>query len=93
MILSDKEPSKRKYSHYISSQLNYNYTYLSNIFSNANEVNIRQFIILVKIERVKELLSYGDLTLTAIAFQLHYSSVAHLSSQFKTTTGQSPSAL
>ena len=74
-------------SDYISKKLNYDYTYLANIFSEVNGITIQQYIIINKIERVKELLLYNQLNLTEIAFQLHYSSVAHLSNQFKKVTG------
>jgi len=79
------------YSDYISEKLNYDYTYLSNIFSEVKGITIQQFIIVNKIERVKELLLYDELTLTEISYKLHYSSVAHLSNQFKKITGLSPS--
>jgi len=78
------------YSDYISSKLNYDYTYLSNIFSEVKGITIQQFIILHKIEKVKELLLYDELNLTEISYKLHYSSVAHLSNQFKKVTGLSP---
>lgn len=75
---------------YISEKLNYDYTYLSNTFSEVKGITIQQFIIMHKIEKVKELLLYDELTLTEIAYQLHYSSVAHLSNQFKKVTGLTP---
>jgi AraC-like DNA-binding protein len=87
---SEKEP-ETNYSDYISKELRYDYTYLSNIFSEVNGITIQQFIINNKIERVKELLLYDELNLTEIAFKLHYSSVAHLSNQFKKITGLTPS--
>lgn len=87
---SDKLPSQN-YSAYISEKLNYDYTYLSNIFSEVKGITIQQFIILNKIERVKELLLYDELNLTEISYKLHYSSVAHLSNQFKKITGLTPS--
>ncbi len=77
-------------SDYISQKLNYDYTYLSNIFSEAKGTTIGQFIIVNKIEKVKELLLYGEFNLTEIAYNLQYSSVAHLSHQFKKITGFSP---
>ncbi len=79
------------YSDFISEKLNYDYTYLSNIFSEVKGITIQQFIILNKIERIKELLLYNELNLTEISYKLHYSSVAHLSNQFKKITGLSPS--
>jgi AraC-like DNA-binding protein len=83
---------KQNYSRYISTQLNHNYTYLSNIFSAAKGITIQQFVIINRIEKVKELLSHGQFNLTEISYKLHYSSVAHLSGQFKKTTGFSPSS-
>jgi AraC-like DNA-binding protein len=79
------------YSEYISGKLNYDYTYLSNVFSEVNGITIQEFIIRHKIERVKELLLYDELTLTEIATKLRYSSIGHLSNQFKKVTGLSPS--
>ncbi len=79
------------YSVYISEKLHYDYTYLSNLFSEVKGITIQQFIIIHKIERVKELLLYDELNLTEIAYLMHYSSVAHLSNQFKKATGLSPS--
>ncbi|MCE7043796.1 AraC family transcriptional regulator [Dyadobacter sp. CY312] len=79
------------YSDYISEKLGYDYTYLSNTFSEVKGINIQQFIILHKIEKVKELLLYEELNLTEIAYRLHYSSVSHLSNQFKKITGLTPS--
>jgi len=78
------------YSDYISQKLNHDYTYLSNIFSEVKGITIQQFIIIHKIERVKELLLYDELNLTEISYKLNYSSVAHLSNQFKKVTGLSP---
>ena len=87
---SDELPAMN-YSDYISEKLKYDYTYLSNIFSEVKGITIQQFIIIHKIERVKELLLYDELNLTEIASKLNYSSVAHLSNQFKKVTGLSPS--
>ena len=87
---SDQLPNLN-YSEYISNKLQYDYTYLSNIFSEVKGTTIQQFIIINKIERVKELLLYDELNLTEIAYKLQYSSVAHLSNQFKKVTGLSPS--
>jgi len=91
MIHYSDELPKVNYSDYISQKLNYDYTYLSNIFSEVKGITIQQFIIMHKIERVKELLLYDELNLTEISYNLHYSSVAHLSNQFKKVTGLSPS--
>lgn len=91
MIHYSDELPKVNYSDYISEKLDHNYTYLSNTFSEVKGITIQQFIIIHKIERVKELLLYDELTLTQISYQLHYSSVAHLSNQFKKVTGLSPS--
>lgn len=85
------ELPKVNYSDYISEKLNHDYTYLSNIFSSVKGMTIQQFIIEHKIERVKELLMYNEQNLTEISYKMHYSSVAHLSSQFKKVTGLSPS--
>jgi AraC-like DNA-binding protein len=79
------------FSAYLSEKLGYNYTYLSNLFSETQGSTIELFIILHKIERVKELIIYNELNLTEIAWKLHYSSVAHLSNQFKKITGLTPS--
>ena len=78
-------------SDYISEKLNHNYTYLANLFSEVKGTTIEKFYLSHKIEKVKELLVYDELSLTEIAFLLHYSSVAHLSNQFKKMTGLTPS--
>ncbi|MFT2011516.1 helix-turn-helix domain-containing protein [Pontibacter sp. 13R65] len=91
MINSSEEQPKVNYSVYISEKLGYNYNYLANIFSEVKGITIQQFIIIHKIEKAKELLFYDELNLTEIAHRLHYSSAAHLSSQFKKITGLSPS--
>jgi AraC-like DNA-binding protein len=72
--------------------LNYNYSYISNVFSEVTYTSIENFIILQKIELAKQLIIANELTLTEIAYNLNYSSVAHLSTQFKNTTGITPSA-
>lgn len=87
---SDELP-ETNYSDYISTKVGHDYTYLSNIFSEVKGITIQQFIILNKVERIKELLLYDELNLTEISYKLHYSSVAHLSNQFKKVTGLSPS--
>jgi AraC-like DNA-binding protein len=91
MVHYSDELPKINYSDHISEKLNYDYTYLSNLFSEINGITIQQFIIIHKIERVKELLFYDELSLTEISYRLQYSSVAHLSNQFKKVTGLSPS--
>ncbi len=87
---SDDVPTVN-YSDYISEKLSYDYTYLSKVFSEVKGITIQQFIIIHKIERAKELLMYDELNLTEISYKLHYSSVAHLSNQFKKITGLTPS--
>ncbi|UTA66897.1 MULTISPECIES: AraC family transcriptional regulator [Emticicia] len=91
MVHYDDELPKMKNSEYISEKLHYDYTYLANLFSEATGITIEQFIIIHKIERVKELLIYNELNLTEISYKLNYSSVAHLSNQFKKVTGLTPS--
>lgn len=91
MIHYSDELPKMSYSDYISEKLGYDYTYLANTFSEVKGITIQQFIIIHKIEKVKELLLYDELSLTEISYKLHYSSVAHLSNQFKKVTGLSPS--
>ena len=85
------EPAKVNFSDYLSEKLNHDYTYMANLFSEVVGINIEHYIIMHKIERVKELLVYDELTLTEISYKLHYSSVAHLSNQFKKITGLTPS--
>lgn len=91
LVHYSEEPLRVKFSDFLSQKLNYDYTYLANIFSEVQGVTIEQFIISHKIERVKELLVYDQLTLSEIAFLMHYSSVSHLSAQFKKVTGLTPS--
>ncbi|GAA3560737.1 hypothetical protein GCM10022395_09340 [Snuella lapsa] len=90
MVHYSDELPKVNYSDYISEKLGYDYTYLSNLFSEVKGITIQHFIINHKIERAKELILYDELNLTEISYRLHYSSVAHLSNQFKKVTGQSP---
>ena len=85
------EIPKLSFSDYLSEKLNHNYSYLSNLFSEVKGTTIEHFIIIHKIERVKELIIYDELNLSEIAYTLHYSSVAHLSTQFKKITGLTPS--
>lgn len=86
-----EEPLSVKLSEFLSRKLSYDYTYLANLFSEVQGTTIEQFYIFHKIERVKELLVYNELNLTEIAYQMHYSSVSHLSAQFKKVTGLTPS--
>jgi YesN/AraC family two-component response regulator len=90
MIHYSDEPPLLNFSAYLSEKLNYDYNYLSNLFSEVKGTTIEHFIIAHKIERAKELLVYNELTLTEIAAKLHYSNVAHLSNQFKKVTGLTP---
>lgn len=90
MIHYSDEPPLLNFSAYLSEKLNYDYNYLSNLFSEVKGTTIEHFIISHKIERAKELLIYNELTLTEIAEKLHYSNVAHLSNQFKKVTGLTP---
>ena len=91
MVHYSDELPKVNYSEFISGKLGYVYAYLANIFSEVKGITIQQFIINHKIERVKELLIHDELNLTEISSKLHYSSVAHLSNQFKKITGLTPS--
>ena len=90
MIHYDDELPSVKKSIYISEKLKYDYTYLANVFSEVTGTTIEHFIIAHKIERVKELLLYDELNMSEIAIKLHYSSLAHLSNQFKKVTGLTP---
>lgn len=90
MIHHNLDQPKMNYSDYISEKVGKDYTYLANIFSEVKGITIQQYIIIHKIERVKELLIYDELTLTEISHREHYSSVAHLSNQFKKITGLTP---
>lgn len=91
LVHYSEEPLRVKFSEYLSKKLNYDYTYLANIFSEVQGTTIEKFIISHKIERVKELLVYDQLNLSEIAYLMHYSSVSHLSAQFKKVTGLTPS--
>lgn len=91
LIHYSDEQIKINLSDYLSQKLNHNYTYLSNLFSEVKGTTIEQFYLANKIEKVKELLVYDELNLTEIAWKLHYSSVSHLSNQFKKMTGLTPS--
>ncbi len=91
MIHYDEELPKINFSDFISQKIGYDYTYLSNIFSEVKGITLQQYIIMHRIEKVKELLLYDELSLTEISYRLQYSSVAHLSNQFKKVTGLTPS--
>jgi len=91
MIHYTDEIIKIKFSNFLSEKLNHDYTYLANLFSEVQGITIEQYIISHKIERIKELIIYDELNITEIAWKLNYSSVAHLSNQFKKVTGLSPS--
>lgn len=86
MVYAD-EHTKHNFSVYLSEKVGYNYTYLANIFSLVVSTTIEHYIILQRIERVKELLMYNELSLTEIADKMHYSSTSHLANQFKRITG------
>ncbi len=85
------EQIKTNLSDYLCEKLNYDYTYLANLFSEVKGITIEKFYLTHKIEKVKELIVYDELNLSEIAYKLHYSSVAHLSKQFKKITGLTPS--
>ena len=91
MIHYTDELPKINFSEFLSKKLAYDYTYLANLFSETEGTTIEQFILRHKIERVKEFIIYDELSLTEIAAKLHYSSVGHLSNQFKKMTGLTPS--
>ena len=86
---SDEKPNIN-FSTLLSKELNLSYTYLANFFSEIEATTIEQYIIALKIERIKELILFEEHTFSEIAYMLHYSSVAHLSTQFKKTTGLTP---
>ena len=90
MVHYSDEVPLMNFSAYLSEKLNYDYNYLSNLFSEVKGITIEHFIIAHKIERAKELLIYNELTLTEIAEKLHYSNVSHRSNQFKKVTGLTP---
>lgn len=90
MVHYSEEFPSTTFSNYISKTLHYNYTYLSKLFSRLKKITIEQFIIAHKVERVKQLLLFNELTLSEIAWKLNYSSTAHLCAQFKRITGLTP---
>ncbi len=91
MVHHSEEMVKISFSNFLSEKLNHDYTYMANLFSEVQGTTIEQFIISHKVERIKELIIYGELNITEIAWKMNYSSVAHLSNQFKKVTGLSPS--
>lgn len=90
MVHHSDEMIRTNFSDFLSEKLNHDYTYLSNLFSEVQGTTIEQFIIAHKIERIKELINYDDLNISEIAWKMNYSSVAHLSNQFKKVTGLTP---
>jgi len=91
MVYHSDEMIKTNFSTFLSEKLHQDYNYLANLFSEVQGITIEQFVIGHKIERIKELMIYGELNITEIAWKMNYSSVAHLSNQFKKATGLSPS--
>jgi AraC-like DNA-binding protein len=91
MVHHTDEMIKTNFSDFLSEKLNHDYTYMANLFSEVQGTTIEHFIIAHKIERIKELIIYDELNITEIAWKMNYSSVAHLSNQFKKVTGLSPS--
>jgi len=91
LIHYSEEPLVVNFSVFLEEKLHHDYTYLANLFSQVQGMTIERYIINHKIERVKELLVYNELNLTEIAYLMHYSSVSHLSTQFKKVTGLTPS--
>lgn len=90
LVQYTEEQIKVNLSDFLSEKLNYDYTYLANLFSETNGITIEKFYLLHKIERIKELIVYDEFNLTNIAYKMRYSSVAHLSNQFKKFTGLTP---
>ena len=91
LVHYNEEQIKVNLSDYLSKKLNYDYTYLANLFSEVKGITIEKFYLTHKIEKVKELIVYDELSLTEIAYRMRYSSIAHLSNQFKKITGLTPS--
>lgn len=91
MVHHSDEIIKTNFSEYLAEKLDYDYTYLANLFSEVQGTTIAQFLISHKIERIKELIIYDELNISEIAWKMNYSSVAHLSNQFKKMTGLTPS--
>jgi AraC-like DNA-binding protein len=91
LVHHSEEQIKVNFSDYLSEKLSYDYTYLSNLFKESQGITIEHFLLSHKVERVKEFLVYNELNVTEIAYRMNYSSVAHLSNQFKKFTGLTPS--
>lgn len=91
LVHYSEDQIKVNFSDYLSEKLDYDYTYLANLFSEHQGITIEHYFLHHKVERIKELLIYDELNITEIAYRLHYSSVAHLSNQFKKITGLTPS--
>ena len=91
MVFKEDELPTSKISHYLAEELGYSYGYIANLFSEYTYTSIENYIILQKIERAKQLISTNEFTFTEIAWKLNYSSIAHFSTQFKNTTGLTPS--
>ncbi|MGZ4072898.1 MAG: helix-turn-helix domain-containing protein [Bacteroidia bacterium] len=91
MVHHSDEIIKTNFSDYLSEKLSHDYTYLANLFSEVQGTTIAQFLICHKVERIKELIIYDEMNISEIAWKMNYSSVAHLSNQFKKVTGLSPS--
>jgi AraC-like DNA-binding protein len=87
MIHNKNDPPNMNFSDYIAGKLNYNYTYLANVFSEVRGITIERLIIMHKIERILELLEYDELSLTEISYKSNYNNLSHLSTQFKKITG------
>ena len=90
LVHYEEDLPKTNFSDFLAEKLHHDYTYMANLFSEVTGITIEHYIISHKIERVKELLIYGELNLTEISYKLNYSSVAHLSNQFKKVTGLTP---
>lgn len=91
MVHYSEEAPNVNFSYYLSEKLDFSYTYLANLFSHTTGTTIEHYIIIQKVERIKELLLYDNLNITEISYLLNYSSLGHLSNQFKKITGLTPS--
>lgn len=91
IVHNEDDSPKINFSDYLMKKLNYEYTYMASLFSEIQGITLEKYLIFYKIEKVKELIIYNELSLSEIAWKMHYSSVAHLSNQFKKLTGLTPS--